>query len=84
MTEPHLLMSQEEDQIEMGAEAHLSFLKHLKEIRQQAEKEFSCENIFSKTEVQDVMIGVKLIYFLSFCYINNEMNNFDFLLYICI
>ena len=58
LTEPLLLMSQEEDQIEMGAEAHSSFLKHLKEIRQQAEKEFGSENIFSETEAQDVMIGV--------------------------
>ena len=42
----------------MGAEAHSSFIKHLKEIRQQVEKEFGCENIFSETEAQDVMIGV--------------------------
>ena len=33
LTEPLLLMSQEEDQIEMGAEAHSSLLKHLKEIQ---------------------------------------------------
>ena len=65
LTEPLLLMSQEEDQIEVGAEAHSSFLKHLKEIRQQAEKEFGHENIFSEMEAQDVMIGVE--YFLSFC-----------------
>ena len=58
MTEPLLLMLQEEDKIEMGAEAHSSFLKHLKEIRQQAEKEFGSKNIFSKIEAQDVMIGV--------------------------
>ena len=58
MTEPLLLTSQEEDQFEMGAEAHSSFLKHLKEIRDQAEKEFGRENIFSETEAQDVMIGV--------------------------
>ena len=65
LTEPFLLMSQEEDQIEMGAKAHSSFLKHLKEIRHQAEKEFSHKNIFSETEAQDVMIRVE--YFLSFC-----------------
>ena len=65
LTEPLLLTSQEEDQIEMGAEAHSSFLKHLKEIRHQAEKEFGRKNIFSETEAQDVMIGVE--YFLSFC-----------------
>ena len=64
LTEPLLLTSQEEDQLEMGAEAHSSFLKHLKEIHQQAEKEFGHENIFSETEVQDVMIGVE--YFSSF------------------
>ena len=64
-TELLLLMSQEEDQIEIGAEAHSSFLKHLKEIWQQAEKEFGHENIFSEMEAQDVMIGVE--YFLSFC-----------------
>ena len=64
LTEPLLLASQEEDRIEMGAEAHTSFLKHLKEIRQQVEKEFGYENIFSETEAQDVMIGVE--YFLSF------------------
>ena len=58
LTEPLLLATQEEDQIEMGAEAHTSFLKHLKEIRQQVEKEFGYENIFSETEVQDVLIGV--------------------------
>ena len=40
----------------MGAEAHSSFIKHLKEIRQQAEKESGRENIFSETEAQD-MIG---------------------------
>ena len=39
LTEPLLLTSQEEDQFEMGAEAH-PFSKHLKEIRHQAEKEF--------------------------------------------
>ena len=61
MTEPLLLTSQEEDQFEMGAEAHSSFLKHLKEICDQAEKEFGRENIFSETEAQDVMIGVKYI-----------------------
>ena len=72
MTEPLLLMTQEEDQIEMGAEAHTSFLKHLKEIRltsreriwQQAEKEFGSENIFSEMEAQDVMIGVEYFLFL--------------------
>ena len=64
LTEPLLLTSQEEDQIEMGAKAHSTFLKHLKEIHHQAEKEFSHENIFSKMEAQDVMIGVE--YFLSF------------------
>ena len=58
LMEPLLLISQEEDKIEMGAEAHSSFIKHLKEIRQQAEKEFGQENIFSETEAQDVMIGV--------------------------
>ena len=40
LTERLLLALQEEDRIKMGAEAHTSFLKHLKEIRQQAEKEF--------------------------------------------
>ena len=50
----------------MGAEAHTSFLQHLKEIRQQAEKEFGSENIFSKTEAQDVMIGVEYFFLLSF------------------
>ena len=65
-------MSQEDDQIEMGAEAHSSFLKHLKEIWQKAEKEFGQENIFSEREAQDVMIGVKLIYLPSFCHINNK------------
>ena len=69
-TEPLLLASQEEDRIKMGAEAHTSFLKHLKEICQQAEKEFSYENIFSETEVQDVRIGVE--YILSFHLINYE------------
>ena len=59
--EPLLLMSQEEDEIEMGVEAHSSFIKHLKEIRQQAEKEFARENIFSKTEIQDMMIGVGVV-----------------------
>ena len=61
-------MSQEEDQIEMGAEAHSSFLKHIKEIWQQAEKELGTENIFSETEVQDVMIGVKFIDFIYLFY----------------
>ena len=54
-------MSQEEDRIDMGAEAHTSFLQHLREIRQQAEKEFGAENIFSETEAQDVMIGVEYL-----------------------
>ena len=62
LTEPLLLAMQEEDRIEMGAEAHTSFLKHLKEIRQQAEKEFGYENIFSEMEVQDVMIGVEYFF----------------------
>ena len=62
LTEPLLLVSQEEDQIEMGAEAHTSFLQHLREIRQQAEKEFGSENIFSETEAQDVMIGVEYFF----------------------
>lgn len=57
LMEPLLLMSQEEDEIEMGVEAHSLFIKHLKEIRQQVEKEFGCKNIFSETEAQDVMIG---------------------------
>ena len=61
LTEPLLLVSQEEDRIDMGAEAHTSFLQHLREIRQQAEKEFGAENIFSETEAQDVMIGVKYL-----------------------
>ena len=65
LTEPLLLTSQEEDQIEMEAKAHSLFLKHLKEIHHQAEKEFGCKNIFCEMEVQDVMIGVE--YFLSFC-----------------
>ena len=58
----YLSMSQEEDRIEMGAEAHTSFLQHLKEICQQAEKEFGSENIFSETEAQDVMIGVEYLF----------------------
>ena len=62
MTEPLLLAMQEEDRIEMGAEAHTSFLKHLKEICQQVEKEFGYENIFSETEAQDVMIGVEYFF----------------------
>ena len=74
MTEPLLLASQEEDQIEMGADAHTSFLKHLKEIRQQAEKEFGYENIFSETEAQDIMIGVK--YILSYHLIYYEILKF--------
>ena len=61
LTEPLLLVSQEEDRIDMGAEAHTSFLQHLREIRQQAEKEFGAENIFSETEAQDVMIGVEYL-----------------------
>ena len=62
LTEPLLLVSQEEDRIKMGAEAHTSFLQHLKEICQQAEKEFSSKNIFSETEAQDVMIGVEYFF----------------------
>ena len=50
----------------MGAEAHTSFLQHLREIRQQAEKEFGTENIFSETEAQDVMIGVEHLLLLLF------------------
>ena len=66
--EPLLLASQEGDKIEMGEEAHSSFIKHLKEIRQQAEKEFGCENrpIFSEMEAQDVMIGVCITIFHTF------------------
>ena len=64
LTEPLVLVSQEEDRIDMGAEAHTSFLQHLREIRQQAEKEFGTENIFSETEAQDVMIGVEYIFLL--------------------
>ena len=37
--------------LEMGAEAHSSFIKHLKEIRHQTGKEFGHENFFSETEV---------------------------------
>ena len=62
LMEPLLLVSQEEDRIEMGAEAHTSFLQHLKEIRQQVEKEFGSKNIFSETEAQDVMIGVEYFF----------------------
>ena len=66
MTEPLLVTSQEEDQFEMEAEADSSFLKHLKEIHDQAEKEFGHENIFSKTEAQEVMIGVIVLFDLLF------------------
>ena len=45
LTEPLLLTSKEEDELEMGVEAHSSFLKHLKEIRKHAESEFGWENI---------------------------------------
>ena len=62
LTEPLLLAMQEEDRIKMGVEAHTSFLKHLKEIHQQVEKEFGYENIFSETEAQDVMIGVEYFF----------------------
>ena len=62
LTEPLLLGTQEEDWIEMEAEAHTSFLQHLKEICQQAEKEFGYENIFSEMKVQDVMIGVEYFF----------------------
>ena len=62
LTEPLLLVSQEEDQIDLGAEAHTSLLQHLREMRQQAEKEFGAENI-SETEAQDVMIGVEFFFF---------------------
>ena len=61
--EPLLLTSKEEDELEMVAEAHSSFLKHLKEIRKQAELEFGCENIFSETEAQDVVVGVSIARF---------------------
>ena len=58
-----MLTSKEEDELEMGAEAHSSFLKHLKEIRKQAELDFGRENVFSETKAQDVMIGVSIIRF---------------------
>ena len=56
--EPLLLTSQKEDELELGAESHSSFIKHLKEIRQKTEKEFGHENVFFEMEAQDVMIGV--------------------------
>ena len=58
-------MSKEEDDLEIGVEAHSTFLNHLKEIRYQVETEFGHENIFPGTEAQDIMVGVGI--FIPFC-----------------
>lgn len=58
LTEPFLMASAREDDLHLGADAHTTHLKHLKEIRKAAEEEFGQENILSETEAQDVMVGV--------------------------
>ena len=55
-----LTASLREDNEELGAEAHTSYLTHLKEVRKAAEDNFGMENILTEEEAQDVMVGVSV------------------------
>ena len=60
-TEPPLTALAQLDVEAMGEASKQSVLKHLKDIRAHAEKEFGRENVLTEPEAQELMIGVSAL-----------------------